>query len=86
MLIRRMIIKIRSILDKEVLVLVNLQNKDKLILKRRHSSTIRRYIHTEIFQIGNGGYYSVEMLNIISVLFLYLILKSVTSFIGPNII
>ena len=62
------------------------QNRDKFILKGRHSSTIRRYIHTQLFQIGDGGYYPVETLNIISVQFLYLIPESVASFIGPDII
>ena len=62
------------------------QNRDKFILKGRHSSTIRRYIYTELFQIGNGGYYPIETLNIISVHFLHLILESVASFIGLNII
>ena len=62
------------------------KNRDKFILKGRHSSTIRRYIHTELFQIGDGGYYPVETPNIISVQFLYLIPESVASFLGPNII
>ena len=68
------------------LILINLQNEETYIFKGRYSSTIRRHIHTKLFQIGNGGYYLVETLNIISVQFLYLIPKSVASFIGPNII
>ena len=82
-----MIIKTRSILDSEVSVLVDFGKIEiSSSLRAGHSSTIRRNIHTELFQIGDGGYYSVETLNIVSVQFLYPIPESVASFICPNII